>query len=465
MPRESMPDIIVLLPGICGSALRKDGRDLWALSGDVALRLVVSRGGSLNDLTLIDDPADVDDLGDGVTADRLLNDIHLIPYLWKIDGYGRVAEFLKTTFEVEPGQNYFEFAYDWRRDNRVAARRLQRESHRWLAGWRASSGNAEARLILIAHSMGGLVSRFFLEVLDGWRDTKALITFGTPYRGSLAALDTLANGAKKGPAGLINLSSLVRSLTSVYQLLPVYECYDPGDRKLVRVGETSGIPNVDDRRAAAALAFHHEIKRAVDGHLTQDDYLRTRYKIFPIVGTHQPTQQSARRAGIGVEMLSIREGKDDKGDGTVPRVSATPLELSREGREMFAATRHASLQNADAVIAHLQGVITGLYLNLGEIFVARAGVVRLGLDIEDVYWHDEPVLLKVTADRKGPNLEATVVDGATGAEVVRTLLRADSGGRYDVECRPMPQGTYRVTVGGGPNVEPVSDVFTVFERS
>ena len=34
MPREPMTDIIVLLPGIGGSVLKKDGRDLWALSGE-----------------------------------------------------------------------------------------------------------------------------------------------------------------------------------------------------------------------------------------------------------------------------------------------------------------------------------------------------------------------------------------------------------------------------------------------
>ena len=42
-------------------------------------------------------------------------------------------------------------------------------------------------------SMGGLVSRYFLEVLEGWRDARALLTFGTPYRGSLNALDALAS--------------------------------------------------------------------------------------------------------------------------------------------------------------------------------------------------------------------------------------------------------------------------------
>ena len=79
--------------------------------------------------------------------------------------------------------------------------------------------------------MGGLICRHFLEMLDGWKDTRLLITFGTPYRGSLNALDFIANGMKKklGPVTLLNLTELVRSFTSVYQLLPIYPCVDPGE--------------------------------------------------------------------------------------------------------------------------------------------------------------------------------------------------------------------------------------------
>ena len=50
----------------------------------------------------------------------------------------------------------------------------------------------------MAHSMGGLVSRYYLEVLGGWHNARALFTFGTPYRGSLNAVNVLANGMRKG---------------------------------------------------------------------------------------------------------------------------------------------------------------------------------------------------------------------------------------------------------------------------
>ena len=132
------------------------------------------------------------DLGDGVTADRLAGDAHLIPGLWKVDGYDEVGEFLRKRFGLVPGQSYFEFPYDWRRDNRVAAHQLAASCRQWLASRRQQY--PDAQLVLLGHSMGGLVSRYYLEVLGGWRDTRRLITFGTPYRGSLNAVDFIAHG-------------------------------------------------------------------------------------------------------------------------------------------------------------------------------------------------------------------------------------------------------------------------------
>lgn len=40
----------------------------------------------------------------------------------------------------------------------------------------------------------------------------------------------------------------------------------------------------------------------------------------------------------------------DRGDGTVSRMSATPIEAKEESTAMFAGTRHGSLQNAAAVL-------------------------------------------------------------------------------------------------------------------
>ena len=135
-----MKDVVVLLPGITGCVLQKDGKDMWAFSKGAAFRAIVSLGGSIKDLELHGDDPEVDDLGDGITASKVMPDIHLIPGLWKIDGYGKIADTIRGTLDVRPGENFFEFAYDWRRDNRVAARALARKSHDWLDAWCDRSG-------------------------------------------------------------------------------------------------------------------------------------------------------------------------------------------------------------------------------------------------------------------------------------------------------------------------------------
>jgi hypothetical protein len=161
-------DVVVVLPGISGSVLEKDGKEIWGTSTGAIWRAVTTGGDSINSLALgqVDDPQ-MDDLGDGVKATRLIPDLHLVPGLWKIDGYSGLMKRLQTALGLEPGRNLFGFAYDWRRDNRVSARRLQKDARGWLKSWRERSGNGQARLVLVGHSMGGLVARYFLEVLGG----------------------------------------------------------------------------------------------------------------------------------------------------------------------------------------------------------------------------------------------------------------------------------------------------------
>ncbi len=462
-----MPDVIVFLPGITGSVLTRGSDIVWGFDSGAIGRALLSLGGSLRrDLTLRDDSRDPDVAADGIEAVQVVPDIHLLPGVWKIDGYSKALAEVQRAFEVTAGVNYFEFAYDWRRDNRVNANRLARQAHGWLTRYRAST-SPDARLILVAHSMGGLISRYFIEVLDGWKDTRALITFGTPYRGSLNAIDALANGMRKGPRGLIDLSEMGRSFTSMYQLLPIYECYDAGNGALTRVGETAGIPNIDAARAADALAFHNEIRSAVDVHLNQAAYLADRYRIHPFVGINQQTSQSAirREDGTGVDLVPSLSGRDLAGDGTVPRVSATPIEYSRAGLEKYAATQHGSLQNDDSVLINLAGVITGLSFDLGDF---RGQTEKtIGLEVEDLHFDDEPVVVRaLVRDADGDRMSAAIaaMSGEDLPEQARRIaLRAMGDGWYQGEVPPLPEGGYRVRVSL-PGAHPAEDTFVVATR-
>ena len=445
-------NVFVLIPGITGSVLEKNGKTIWGPSAGFVLGMLTGAG--IKDLVLGEDNPD-DEQGDGTTATRVFPDVHLFPGLWKIDGYTKVAERLQQNLELEKGANYFEFPYDWRRDNRLAARRLQRASATWLARRREKFPGA--KLVLLAHSMGGLVARYFLEVLDGWRDTAALITFGTPYRGSLDALDSLANGVHK-LLRAVDLTAAVRSFTSTYQLLPIYQCYDAGTGALVHLKEVDQIPGLVHDRVVAADGFHREIENAVKEHRGDAAYTGDRYAIHPCIGLEQPTAQTARVSGSRVELISSRGGKDESGDGTVPRVSASPIEEG-EGHAIYAATRHASLQNADAVLTHVQGVLT----QVADLDRLRARPpVAVSLDLEDVFLAGEPISISAAASEPGENLTLTVEDAESNRQVATAKLpRSDAKWRH-AELPPLPSGIYRAIVSGAlSRVLPVSDVFVV----
>ena len=252
---------------------------MFGLTAGAAFRALFSGGQSIQSLLLIEDPWPVKEPGDeepkpppqlddGVSAERVASDTHLVPGLWKVDGYSKVADFLRRRFDLVDGNTYFELPYDWRRDNRAAAHRLALNSRIWLAKRREQY--PDAKLVLVGHSMGGLVCRYFLEVLGGWRDTRRLITFGTPYRGSLNAVDFVANGFSKF-FGLVDLTDLMCSFTSVHQLLPIYRCIDAGHDEMARLTEVPEVlPRLNPQQIMSARAFHREIEDAVTRHLNLD---------------------------------------------------------------------------------------------------------------------------------------------------------------------------------------------------
>ncbi|MGE0448191.1 MAG: hypothetical protein AB7Q29_01260 [Vicinamibacterales bacterium] len=459
--REPMPHVIVLLPGILGSELRCDGKIVWGWSGRVLARNLLTLGGDLVDRLSVTGAAhDSDsDSDDRMIAARLLPDLHLLPGFWKIDGYGAVANFIASEFDVTDGRNFFTFPYDWRLDNRIAARALASSARRWLHDWRASSGNRDAKLVLVAHSMGGLVSRYFLEVLDGWRDTRALITFGTPFRGSLNAVDAIANGVRA--LGLVDLSGLVRQLDSVYQLLPTYECVDTGDGGLRRIADVA-IPNADPARVADAVRFHEEIRRAVDAHGSDESYRRRGYRVYPIVGYRQTTHQTARFVDASATLTDDVRGASPGGDGTVPRPSAIPDEQDDAAAAMFASTRHSSLQNAAAVLTHLGGLLSSLTLDLGTFRAVPTRLAQVSLEVADLHAFGEPVEVRARATRSDVALGATLVDAETGAQVAALPLRQEADGWQIATFTPPRAAAYRIVVSGtGPGVEPAADVFEV----
>jgi hypothetical protein len=476
-------DLLILLPGISGSVLQKDGKDLWGISGQSIWSLVKSAGGSLRQLTLTQDDSSMEDLGDGIRAPRLIPDATLIPGLVKIDGYSVIAQKIRGRFRVEEGTihddkpaNFIQFPYDWRRDNRVAARQLQELVARRLPQWRKYSGADDAKVILVAHSMGGLVSRYYLEVLEGWRDCRLLISMGTPYRGSLNALNFLANGYKRLS---VDMCQPLRSFTSMYQLLPIYLSLRVGVTYR-RIGEIEAIPGIERARAEQALAFHHEIMDTVEQHGREEHYIKGAYRIVPVVGVRQPTNQSAELvSGRLTVSTKVPEGIDsllEDGDGTVPRLSAIPVELSDEFRQCFFAERHSSLQCNETVLEHVCGIIeqsqvVGLREIRGaDVAPGTAAQPAISLGLEDLYFPGEPVTFQARfinmPGNAGPPRGKIEAVGGGATQAIMFQPEADG---WSAQVHGLPPGVYRLEVrapvAGGAAPLPVHDLFEVAAAS
>lgn len=457
MAQLKTPDIVVLVPGIMGSVLTQKGKDVWALSGSAIVRALFSLAGSIEELALHGDDPGLDDLGDGVEAPRLMPDTHLIPGFWKIDGYSGVRNFLFNRFALQDGINYFEFPYDWRRDNRVAARKLKKKAEELLAARRRQLPGQDVKLILVTHSMGGLVSRYFLECLGGAQDTRLLVTFGTPFRGSIKALDYVCSGFKK----IVDISDLLRSFTSVYQLLPTYRCVEDGRGGLAKIVDAGALPNLDAGRAAAAAQFHEEMSAAATPAKT------TPYILYNVVGILQSTLQSAQLVGNAFHALESYPQDDWNGDGTVPRVSATPDD-PRVNPRFYVAEQHGSLQNNDTVQANLAALIEEGLIDYGRL---RGLVdkhqntidqfIRLRLQIPDAILATEALEIAASPEEPRPLLASVERVGDTSAPRVVPLTPA-ADGVHHASVSGLAPGCYRVTISSTtPGVLPVRDVCAV----
>lgn len=461
---QPLRHLLIFLPGIMGSELRKDGKPAWALSGVpvwqylAALRLAL--GGSLNTLVLRDDDWQKDDLGDGVTASNVINDLHGVPGIVQSAGYSDILTAIPKAFSgvrqgaianPQPNQNFFPFPYDWRRDNRANARKLQQFVERQLPRWRQSSGATDAKVILIGHSMGGLVARFYMEVLGGWKDTIGLLTVGTPHRGALNAVDALGNGIKK--LG-IDMTAVARSLTSLYQLLPIYEAVQV-DGHFTRPADTNRIPNLDRERARIAREeFHMAIRTAAFANRQEAGYqLRT----IPWVGMRQDTPQSAFLAGGGVALsYGAPAGLDPAladGDGTVPRVSAVPSDFSDiEAATLprFSAEQHGWLTNNSMTLTPLLATLAQLTAPSAQALLAGPKPARAALSLraETLVARDEPfeatVTLRDSTTPAGVIIGLQPVNPAQRRVTQETIVAPDAPST--VRFEGLPAGLYTVQV-------------------
>lgn len=432
-------DVVVVIPGIMGSALvDRDGRPVWAVSPGALARAIRTLGRSIQQLRLPEGIGD-EHPDDGIRPAGLMNSLHVIPGIWSpITGYDGLLNFLRGQrfhlVEADPIHagvvpNLIPFAYDWRLSNRHNARLLARTAREALEGWRAQPGMEEAKLVLICHSMGGLIARWFAEQEGGAELIRSIITIGTPHRGSVNALVNLVNGLDAGLGPLqISLTEFARSLPSLYQLLPQYNCLDTGQG---RAGlDQIDCPGLDRTRLRDAMAFH----RGIEGNGAP------RYALYKVAGIRQPTPTTVRLDRGALIPSNEIDGHDQGGDGTVPRLAAEPI--AGRGVEVHEiADQHGVLQETRSLLDLVDGILARR-----EIVWRAVPAETFGIEMKDVWTTGEAVRLRV-ADSQDQRLLATLED-EQGVVVAHGVPVAPDG---TIALGPLPEGGYRAMVrGAGP---------------
>lgn len=452
-----LEDLVVIIPGIMGSRLERNGELVWDLSPTGfwrALRGLKSLKVGADRLSSVDG-GDVEQIigaspATGITPAGLIDTLQLIPGLMSIDGYDGLFSFISSPKNFNrSGDNVKTFAYDWRLSCAYNAAELKSFVDAELDRWRSQCGNPAARVVFVCHSMGGLVARYYCEALGGARSTRELIGFGTPHRGALKALSVLASG-KLGP---LPVRALARSLPSIYELLPTYPCVEI-DGTMKRVSELRldafGFEEADLELAASATEFHRRIRAGVAARITRDDP-DEQYGITAMVGRFQPTYQTAdvQRGALRPRRVSVTSAgtRDRRGDGTVPSFAALPFEWTNDRLAIIAPDRHNGLQHSEFLHHQLRTLLTPDE-NIAELRGEDDWPAPIGLDTRELVEAGEAIEIDLftATDVPAPQIEFTCTHLESGAIIDARDLRASGGSYPAITLLGQPSGTYRIDV-------------------
>jgi hypothetical protein len=418
--------LVYVLPGIGGSVLERPGvggkrpKTVWdAGVGDITgLLLRPERLG-------IEEP---------LRATGLIQSKRLFPGWTVVSGYEGLVQgitALPGVTRVDAGHpdhrdlsaDVVLFPYDFRLGVAHAAQQLAADVHERLK--HLSPTEREGRVVVIAHSMGGLVARYWLGPLEGWPQCRALVTLGTPHRGAPKALQMLVNGVRVAGKRMNGASDLLRQWPSVAELLPRYPAVWDATTDTACYPHELPLPGLG-KAATSAFAMHQDIEQA----WRQMPRTGKEPQMVPRLGWSHGTPGSAvwdgRKLTVGADLprgLDLEGWEQDHGDGTVPAISAVPLEMSgHDPAGWRVRERHGPLVACDWVPALAQAYETRNTLLPAH---GQEREAALGLDLEELHAQGDPIPLRV-------RLRATTTTGGELSNptppVVRAVLRRVEGG-------------------------------------
>ena len=282
--------------------------------------------------------------------------------------------------EMDEQSYAYVFAYDWRKDNRLAAQALSEFIDRVLrvAGVHEKKvgRSAPRQVVLLGHSMGGLVIKWCATQIVSARKIVKIITIATPFRGSLKAVEALLPGARNlfGFENKKSMRHASRTLPGVYQLLPTWNNAIVDSRSgqelkpfNVSSWQKSLVDNLSKRfsphflpdKLADARAFTRVINKPWPQQLVK--------KVYYAHGTGSDTwKQVAVDTRQGNFYLFKDAASDDEGDGTVHSLSSHQPEITGRNRVHLdqkhffrdqLAGQHANMPNHSGLQDWILGVL------------------------------------------------------------------------------------------------------------
>ena len=117
-------------------------------------------------------------------GDIIRKENHPINPFSKIDIYGATVEYFTQQRGYTEGKDFFVCPYDWRKDNRGnATGTLNNTLDKCINQALTQNPNA-TQVNILAHSMGGVIARYYISDPIRAQKIKRLITLGTPYLGA-----------------------------------------------------------------------------------------------------------------------------------------------------------------------------------------------------------------------------------------------------------------------------------------
>jgi len=448
---ERLRHLVVIVPGILGSVLEDPaGRQVWGPG-------LWQVGGSLrrpSRLSVAENPM--------LVPAGLVPTISVVPPVWRLPGYDGLIRLVRDCFadvvvdtarpdrDPVPNADVLEVPYDFRLGVTAAAEYVRDQVEKRLGPLQASA--RRRRLIVIAHSMGGLVARHWLGPGGGASDCAALVTVGTPHGGAPKALDVLVNGVRLGPKVFRGLTALAREWRSVYDLLPRYPAI---------AAQNGGDPLYPhDLDVMSRLGIGAQVRAAYQTHAdidTEWKALTERPEVTAVFSRgHRTPLRASLDPGDGAlstnGVLSVTKETAEwlpnptwTGDGTVPADSAIPNDLPDRRSWRPVTQRHLPMAATPAILDVLRNYAGATTHALrGD----RPDGPWLGLDLEETYPANEPVTLSA-------ELLGAVADEQTGVWVTvlarhgdtRHRVPADRHGDTWVATVPgLAPGTYEVRV-------------------